>query len=484
MPTDAPEKALAAAFWNLDHGYLGDALAAFRKAQSSAQTNEMIALVQTLHNLGSSENLLANAQIELPQPPFKPFRPAAWQALEGVRRVVRFAGLARAAVTPARRTMATEETLDALESLRNPAPPLTAEVRYIQQLAELWAADFAAWIESAPPPEPQGAVANPFLFAEPLRTGRMFVGRRRELDALAQAWHGGNLQPVLLHGPHLMGKTSLLFAAERAIPSVELAWFHLAHTDRKRMALPQVLAAIEEAMRQSPALELTHYGSASTQPSAMAAGSDLYVETDRLIRRCCSLLQPANLVLVLDDFDAAAAALDSEGALTLFANFIAHLYQTIRNFSVAFTYEQPPETSEKSPLHRLAGTLRTIALPPLSPADVERLLRPPGFPLYFDDSAVARVFEVSGGKPYLVQLLGHAVVEQFNRAAAQRQGDSYLCAQDVETAIEDASFAERANGQLAQEAAHLVSAQPSLPEDLGRKRLESELQEIMQTKGA
>ena len=478
QPSQTPEQALVAGFWYLGRSSLPDALAAFRKVRPGPQSNEMITLVQTLHELGSQENLLSNAPRPLPQRPLKPFRPAAWQALDGVSEVVRFATLARQAVTPARRTVAAHRAMRELEALREPLPPVTAEVRYVQQLADLWAADLEDWMESATPPEPQGPVENPFLYAEPLRSGRMFVNRARELAALGQAWQSGNLQPVLLHGDPLIGKTSLLFAAERAMPSVELAWFHLGHTDRKRMALPQVLAAVEEAVRHTSVLELASFAPSRAAPAASlpTAGVDVYADAERIVRRGCALLQPRNMVLVFDDFDSAAASLRSEAALPAFLEFLAHLFQTITNFSIVFVYARPPEASAQQMTGAFAESLRTISLGPMGAAEVARLLRPPGFALYFDEGATATVVDATGGHPYLVQLLGNAVVERFNHQAAQRQGDSLICLDDVEAVLADPEFVRRAEGLL-RLVAHISGSESSPPE---RTHMEQEVREPRQ----
>lgn len=444
LPMERPEEALVAGFWYLERGYLADALAALRKIPAGPQAAEMVSLVQALHDLGSQENLLANPQLELPKRPLIPFRPAAWQALETTQEVVRFANLARQAVTPSRRTLATEHAAALLDVLAAPSQPTTAETRYVQQLAALWEADLAAWLDNAPPPEPLGPVDNPFLYAEPLRSSRMFVGHSRELAALRQAWQSGNLQPLLLHGDPLIGKTSLLYAAERATPSVELAWFHLGHTDRKRMALPQVLAAVEEAVRQTSMLEVAAYAPGRSMPAtAVPPAADIFGETERVIRRSCTLLQPRNLVLVLDDFDGAAALLDGDGALPAFIDFVAHLFQTISNFTVVFVHAQPPASAYKQMAGSFADMVRMLAVAPLGAEDVGRLVRPPGFPLYFADDAVACMNEATAGHPYLVQLLGHAVVERFNRRAATRQGDPLLLAEDVEAVLDEREFVRR-----------------------------------------
>jgi hypothetical protein len=481
LPSDKPEEALVATFWYLDKGYLGDALTSLRKAPATPQSAEMVGLVQALYELGSQENLLFNAHLTLPQPPLKPFRPAAWKALASVQEVVRFATLARQAVTPQRRALAIERTLHELHLLRTPMQPLTVETRYLCQLAELWAADFDTWLDGTPAPEPQAPVENPFLYAEPLRSGRMFVNRARELAGLAHAWQSGNLQPLLLHGGPLTGKTSLLYAAERAMPSIEIAWFHLGHADRKRMTLPQVLGAVEQAVRHTSVLEVTSFAPSRIAPVIAApAGADIFAETERVIRRCCALLQPRNLVLVLDDFDEAEALLKSEAALPAFHSFIAHLFQTISNFTVVYVHRQLPEAASVS-----TEAMPALAVGPIAVKETARLLRPPGFALYFSDEAVSEVFAASEGQPYLAQLLAHAVVERFNRQAAQKQGESLICAEDVQAVSADLDFVQRANRLLGR-TEKINGAQPGVSalargEQAGHSRLQNELQEIKQT---
>lgn len=443
VPPDRPDEALVAAFGHLNRGNLADALVAFKLLPQEERAAEMVSLVQALHDLGLQENLMANELVELPKAPRKPFRPAAWQALADVKEIVRFAAVARHSLSPERRELAVDYAMRKLNAVRAATQPATPETRYLQQLAELWSEELETWLESAAPPDPLGRVENPFLFAEPLRAGRMFVNHTRELTAIRQAWQSGNLQPLLLHGPPQIGKTSLLYAAERVTPTAELAWFHLTHIDRKRMALAQALGAVEQAVRHTTMLSMASSAPRLIAPPAPAAGQDAAAETERVIRRLCALLQPRNLVLVLDDFDTAAAALESEGALPAFLNFIAHLFQTITNFSAVFVYERPPLDMDAPLFGTLADSVRTIVLGPLAAEDSARLLRPAKFPLYFTDPAAARVAEVTNGQPWLVQVLAHAIVERFNTQAAQRVGEPLICVEDVAAALEDEAFVQR-----------------------------------------
>ncbi len=448
LPTDTPEEAVAAGYRYLDRGDPLAATSAFRKGPPGPQTAEITSLAEALQTVGSEENLLTNLKLKLPVRPLVPFRPAAWDALEKVQQVVLLANLARQAVAPERRFIAADKAGDLLEQLASPSSPTSVECRYLARLASHWETDLQEWVDGASVPQPSGPVPNPFIYAEPLRSGRMFVGRKSELAALAQAWQRDNLQPIQLCGLPLVGKTSLLYAAERATPSVELAWFHLGHTDRKRMALTQALAAVGQAVRQASVLDLATVPPARQSPSAEtpapAPTTDAFGETEQLIRRSCTLLQPRSLVLVLDDFDVAASVLDSEGSLGTFLDFSAHLCQSITNFTVVFVYQSVSSALLLPDALSRSVPVRVVELPLLGAADAARLLRPPGFQLYFDDDAVAHVVQATGGHPYLVQSIGHYAVGRFNRRAETRTGESLVLDDDVQGVLEDPDFLQRA----------------------------------------
>lgn len=444
LPSTTPEEAVTAGFSYLSRGYLTDAVEAFKKAPASPLGKEMQSLVEALNVLSSEENLLSNAGVKLPQRPKEPRRKASWDALEKVQQVVMFGRLARQSVSQSKREFAADEARRLLGELSAGAGAPAVEMRHLQRLAELWEADLSEWLAMSGEPQPIKPVDNPFIFAEPLRKQQMFVNRERELAELRLAWNQENLQPVVLFGQPLVGKTSLLYNARQANPHVELAWFHLGHSNRERAGIRSTLAAICAAVQEATILDVLSLDRrrAASLP-AIESASDPFAETERFIRQACSLLSPRVLILIMDDFDAVQRLFINAEELDHLLDFLEHLFQIVKNFSVVFVSQHAPVLFEDRFSHNFAGTARIHSIGLLDRAHVAKLLRPAGLQLWFSDDAVDAVHRLTGGHPYLVQLTAHTLVQRFNRRAADKQGDPLVDEADVADVLGEPELALR-----------------------------------------
>jgi len=444
LPEKSPDQALIAGFWYLDKGYIANASGAFKKAPDMALVKEMQSIVDALNTLSSEENLLANATLKLPARPAEAKRKETWEALDKLRTIIQYARIARQSGGEKQETAA-EQARRLLAELASDRSSNRVELRQIRRLAELWEADLD---ESLTPTETANnlkPVDNPFVFAEPLRKRQMFVDRKSELGEWKTAWTNDNLQPVILFGQPLIGKTSLLYAAAAANPHVELAWFHLGHSNRERAGVRQILAAVCAAVQQATVLDVFSFAPAkSSLTPNIENASDPYADTERMIRQVCALLAPRNLILIMDDFDAMAQLFASQADLSHFLDFLEHLFQTIKTFNVVFVSQFSPVLFEEGARHSFASTARLHHLGPLEKKHIASLLRPVDFPLYFSDAAVDAVARLSGGHPYLAQMIASYTVQRFNRMAAQQKGEPLIDYEDILAVLDEPEVVQRA----------------------------------------
>ncbi len=70
----------------------------------------------------------------------------------------------------------------------------------------------------------------------------------------------------------------------------------------------------------------------------------------------------------------------------------------------------------------------------------------PDFPLDYDPEALERIWELTGGQPYLVQWIGHRLVSRFNDLSFERgkPQEPIFHREDVEAVIQDPDFYARA----------------------------------------
>lgn len=444
LPEKSPDQALIAGFWYLDKGYIANASSAFKKAPDLPLVKEMQSIVDALNTLSSEENLLANPNLKLPARPADAKRKETWEALDKLRAILQNARIARQS-SGEKQELAAAQAQRLLGELASDRSSNRVELRQIRRLAELWEADLDESLIPSDATNNLKPVDNPFVFAEPLRKRQMFVDRETELREWKTAWTNDNLQPVILFGQPLIGKTSLLYAAAAANAHVELAWFHLGHSNRERAGVRPILAAVCAAVQQATILDVFSFAPAkSSLAPNIENASDPYADTERLIRQVSALLAPRNLILVMDDFDAMAQLFSSQADLSHFLDFLEHLFQTIKTFNVVFVSQFSPVLFEEGARHSFASTARLHHLGPLEKKHIASLLRPADFPLYFSDAAVDAVARLSGGHPYLAQMIASYAVQRFNRMAAQQKGEPLIDYEDILAVLDDDEVVQRA----------------------------------------
>lgn len=449
LPLDTPPKATVAGFWYLTQGYSADALAAFKRGPTSPLGKEMCAIAETLAMLQREENLLANSSLKLPSQPTDAKRKPTWQMLELLQAMIHSARLQRSSSTPEKRALASEITRRQMAEIVHMQTLPHVEMRQIQKLAASWQGDLERWL-AAPDVQKAKAIKNPFMFAEPLRDKQsLFVNRKVELAVLKEAWTVGNLQTVFIYGQPLVGKTSLLHQTElRLSGNVQLARFRLGHLMSDHAPLRQVLTAICTAVLNASIFEMTLFEGDALRSlvAEIETSRDPYAVCERTIRTTCRQIGARNLILVLDDYDALEPAFESSEDHDHFLGFLWHLYQGIKNFNVAFVSQRSPILYFRArTTNPFANTARTLVVRNLSKDDCTALLRRPaeGFALFFTDAAVDEIFRLSGGHPYLVQLIGYAVVQRFNEMAEKKQGEPIQEVADVTAVLGNSEFRQR-----------------------------------------
>lgn len=491
LPTATAAQAVVAGFWYLDHGYYTAARDALRKGPSTPLAQEVQSIAEALSTLTNEENLLGNTKLALPQRPSDAKRKLFWDGLDHLREMARMAQLYRGSQDLNKRHAAAKRAHELLKAAADPAAAAAAEaaaadaapaavpapapaaptpatpvdLHQLRELTRLWGEDLDQWLRAPPDPNqpPQKPVPNPFLFAEPLRDKRGFEGRQAELSALKTTWAAGNLQVVFIYGQPLVGKTSLLYVAEQGSQAnVQLAWFRLSHSLRDHARNLQLLSAICTAVQEATVFELLSLDERTTTPAIpnLEQAADPYFACETFIRRACRLVQPRNLILVLDEFDELRRAFADATARDRFLTFLWHLHQAIKNFNVLFVSLRAPDIFLERGSNPFAATARLLQVGNLNRKSVDRLLMPTdaNFTLQFMPEARAEVFRLSGGHPYFVQLLAYSTVQQYNATvAANRRGEPLLGPEDVINAAGSQEFSQLAQAyfwrmdELAQE---------------------------------
>lgn len=455
QPVDSAAQAVLAGFWYLDRGYFAAARDALAKGPSSPFGKEMRDIVEALRILADSEHLVGNLKLKLPERPLEPFRKPFWNMLDDVRDLLRVAALHdRTPETETRKRSEARQLAAHLRQKLEDGPelqgPPPVEVRQLRALAARWSKPLAAWLQTAPvvpPPSLLRPVTNPYV-TSPVVGRWQFQGRRPEVAQLKAFWSAGNLQPVLLYGLPLVGKTSLLrqTESERAA-AFQLVRFQPDYDPHAPPSRARLLADLWAAVRDVARPEVIPGAEPSTPPVRDFAGvAEPYALCRHRISEACRWTQARTLILVLDNYDALHRVIAAQPALERFPAFIQELSQSIPNLNVVVVSERPPALFPGKAVGLFEGEAHPLFLKPLAQAEMYRLLNrfDLNLPVAFLPSARRAIWALSGGHPYLAQLIAYQVVQNYNRQAAADKGVALFGHAEVLAACQTPVFQERA----------------------------------------
>jgi hypothetical protein len=445
LPIKSAAQATIAGFYFLTINQIEKARSALENAPSTPYCKEMLEITKAFQLLHNEENILNSPVIKLPQRPRNPERPMTWTMLETMQDIVRFAWLYHQCSRKTNRQTIAATIHYRLSTLRNHPHLISVDrIKRVDQtlfspLLARWQAEINTWFSASRPYQPMKPVANPFIFARPLRESYLHVGRESEMQRLQEAWLAANRHPTVVHGLPLTGKTSLVLNAGTANSrTVLLAWL-----DAKHMAgnLNAELSLLSEIC--------TATGNATFQERL--DGSDLaaitYRRCEAYIHETCVRFYPRKLVIAIDGFDTFFEQVHTAAQQKNILEFLWHLHQSIANLNLTFIIRRSPERLILNNRHPFGRIARSIFTKPLDRKTTHKLLqRPPTeYVPQFTSSATYQIYRLTGGQPYLTQLLGHLVVQEFHQLPASTKPEPLFTATSVRNALTNESFGPLAN---------------------------------------
>ncbi len=327
--------------------------------------------------------------------------------------------------------------------------------------------------------QPFRPIPNPYVTGAPLRAGSpLFVGRAEEIDFLHAALGksggtsggnaaGGESPAVVLTGPKRMGKTSLLNRLAATLGE----GFVPVYVDVQGIGFAPGLGNLlyDIGLEAARPLGLPW----PPQESAPADSPDFFTRT--FLPQARAALGTRRLVFLLDEFEELEQRVQSGLLGGEVFGFLRHTVQHEAGLGWIFVgtnalAELPPAHWSglfSGAAHRRVGRLDGV--------NARRLIVEPvqGF-LDYDDLALDKLLQLSGGHPYFLQVLCHALV-----LAANRSQRVIVATEDVEAAAPKAmEMAEAhllalwrelapAEAAVAQAVARLIDArEPATPQNL------------------
>lgn len=280
-------------------------------------------------------------------------------------------------------------------------------------------------------------IESPYIIGLPLSEYQhVFVGRTDVGTQIEKLIMSPEAPPLLLYGQRRMGKTSLLRNLGRLLPSSWVTVF----VDLQALSSAQGHAGFLFQLARAIATQLTlRRRSLIEFPSIEEFRSEPFVVFDVWLDRAIERLHDQRAFLLLDEFeqlDAAlrAGSLDPHLVLGMLRHVIQHKSRIRILIAGSHTFE------EASTWSSYLINARIIKLGFLRESESRQLIeRPiPDFTLRYHSDALHDVLALTGGHPYLLQLLCDRIIEMKNQ---QDEEQRFLATrQDVEAAVEPALF--------------------------------------------
>jgi AAA-like domain len=244
---------------------------------------------------------------------------------------------------------------------------------------------------------------NPFITGSPVFGEIPFGGRKKELGLLLN--HIQQHNHVMLVAQRRMGKTSLLLQLKKRLqsPLVPVSIDLLAFLGQAEEMLRGILNEIVNELLRRNLLS-----SDQQEKFSITYAQDFVAALASILEDVKRKLKDIKIVLILDEAERlfvtdrlAAGVL--RAALTQNENIVAVLAGSSRLLT----------SDENDPNSPLLNIFTPLLLPPLSKKETESLVRELSkqVGVSYEPSALERLYDLSGGIPYYVQIIGYRLIE-------------------------------------------------------------------------
>lgn len=421
-----------AGLWYLEKGYIINANVTFSKVVDVKDSEELKSIIETWNAILNEADIISNAPLKLPKRQEKPKFVEVWDLFSSFKELVRCMWVFRRCHHPGRRNSIQTDALDHVKKIKDMIKTIQQKYRLMenvsQRLDDKIIDEWAKELRSGNPESLRKIekIDNPYIFSEPLRAN-LPAKRASEIDSIKKAWTIGNFQPVLIYGQRHIGKTSLILSLmaqqDNLAEVVYVNVSQLAEQSSQRQLLWSICKEVEwKTKYPSP-----FYDDLIRNP---------YYIFRRYMQEICDHMGPAGIIIVLDQLDHLdkLSSFPTTNENTL--RFLWELSQTESKLCFVFvTVDTPKEIAAKYSNPFVTGS-KPIQIGYMNESEVKSILRNPNpdFLPYFDDQAIEKIFKLTNGHPYLVQVLAYCLIDRVSSALKDRNhtADPLFTDKDIE----------------------------------------------------
>lgn len=275
-------------------------------------------------------------------------------------------------------------------------------------------------------------IPNPYVVGTPLQTGSpLFFGREDLVQFIHTNLSASHRNNLVLIGQRRTGKTSLLKQLPARLDDNYLPVYLDGQTLGLDPGLPnffltlatEITFALEDRGFEMDPPELEDF-----QDSPLAA-----FERD-FLARVRGLIGNRHLLIMFDEFEELEAAVQRGNLESSIFGFLRHLIQHSPDLSVIFCGTHRIEELAADYWNILFNISLYQHIAFLDREEALRLIQEPvaGFGMRYDDLALDKMWRVTAGHPYFLQLLCHSLVNRHNKTAR-----NYVTIADVNAALDE-----------------------------------------------
>jgi hypothetical protein len=432
----------AAGFWYLHEKEPAKAVVTFVQVRSLPYGEEMFTLAQTLAAFNEANKPDEIATVQIPPFPQEPLlRPVTWQTLTSLRSVVENAKITQRSQSPYQRSSALNRALGELTVILDNADTLPqAERGLIVDIAQTWRKALVRIAKEVGEISITKPVLNPYVVGPPVE-GELFVGQEDVMRQLEELWvRGSQLQSVVIYGHRRMGKTSILRNVARFVEAgVQVAYVNLLEVADAPQGVVDVLMAICDAISE-------------VMQIPPPTNEDLLSFPQPTFRRYLTQVEgelgTKGLIIALDEFEQIEKLIEAGKIPVDFMGYLRGLAHKSSKIAFALAGLHTLEEMVGDYFKPFYGSIITIKVGFMEAGATHQILANPSiedFPLDYTPEALDKIYELTHGQPYLVQLVAFQLVRRYNDEVFNtgRGRDHILTIEDVEAVVNDSEFFKR-----------------------------------------
>ncbi|XWK85671.1 MAG: ATP-binding protein [Phormidium sp.] len=431
---DTPARTSAAGFWYLHQKQPEKAVYAFGIVRDLPYGEELFALGQTLANYDRA-TVLAKVN-DLQMPASTSVRSATWAVLASLDKIVKEIRIVDRSPSRYAKSSALNRALGQLTKIVEEGKNIPlAERDLILNIAQDWLKALLRTANEIGEISITQPIRNPYVIGDPVY-GNLFVGREDIMRELEECWIFSNRpQSVVIYGHRRMGKTSILLNAVNRLKSkVKISYVNLLLLGDSAQGVSEVMMAISDVISET----------VNIPPPSDA---DLLNLPSRTFKRYLKQIEAsleAGLIIALDEFEKIEALIEAGKIHKDFIGYLRGLVQMSPKIAFAFAGLHTLEEMTADYFQPFFASVINIRVGFLERGATHQLLANPDedFPLDYKPEALDRIYDLTAGQPYLVQLMGFQLVRHYNNLVFEmgRSHDQIFTVEDVEEVVKDPEF--------------------------------------------